>query len=235
MPFSARTLTFLRGLKAHNEKPWFESHRAQYERDVKAPLRDLVEEMDVRFARFAPEFVGDPKKSVFRIYRDVRFSRDKQPYKTHASCWFFHRDGSRRVGQEAEDGGAGFYFQIAPGNAFIAGGIWMPPRRSLGKIRDAIAEDPGGFVKLARAPALVKRFGGLDDEAKLTRMPRGYPPEHPAGEWLKLQSFTVGRVLTDAQAISGKLPALLEKDYEVMLPMVRWVNGVLGLKAAMRR
>ncbi|PYO44575.1 MAG: TIGR02453 family protein, partial [Gemmatimonadetes bacterium] len=112
MPFSAATLTFLRSLKRHNNRPWFEAHRAEYEAAVKQPMHALIEEMDVRLARLAPEIVGDAKRSMFRIYRDIRFSADKSPYKTHASCWFYHRDGSRAVGREAAGGGAGFYFQI---------------------------------------------------------------------------------------------------------------------------
>src|SRR5258705_6180506 len=122
MAFTAATLTFLRGLKRHNERPWFEAHRDEYEAVVKDPMRDLIEEMDVRLARLAPEIIGDPKRSMFRIYRDIRFSADKSPYKTHASCWFYHRDGSRAVGREAAGGGAGFYFQIAPGDSFSGGG-----------------------------------------------------------------------------------------------------------------
>src|SRR5882724_3211827 len=141
MPFTAATLTFLRGLKRNNEKPWFEAHRAVYEGFVKGPMLELIEEMDVRLARFAPEIIGEPKRSMFRIYRDIRFSPDKSPYKTHASCWFYHRDGSRAVGREAVGGGAGFYFQIAPGNSFAGGGMWRPPREALLNIREAIAED----------------------------------------------------------------------------------------------
>src|SRR5213594_3424813 len=107
MAFSTPTLTFLRGLKRHNDRAWFEAHRTEYEADVKQPMRELIEEMDVRLTRFAPEIIGDPKRSMFRIYRDIRFSPDKSPYKTHASCWFYHRDGSRAVGREAEGGGVG--------------------------------------------------------------------------------------------------------------------------------
>ena len=235
MTFSAATLAFLRGLKRHNERPWFEAHRAEYEADVKQPMRELIEEMDVRLARLAPEIIGDPKRSMFRIYRDIRFSADKAPYKTHASCWFYHRDGSRAVGREAAGGGAGFYFQIAPGDSFTGGGMWMPPREALLKLRDAIAEDPKGFAKTATDRRLMRRFGGLDEEAMLRRVPRGFAPDHPAARWLKFQSFVTGRSLTDAQAVSAKLPALLEADFRLMVPLVRWINQGLGLRAAERR
>ena len=235
MSFSPATLKFLRGLAAHNNKPWFEAHRAEYEAVIKAPMQALIEELDVRLARFAPEIVGDPKRSMFRIYRDIRFSADKSPYKTHASCWFYHRDGSRGVGREAEGGGAGFYFQIAPGESFTGGGMWMPPKEALAKIRETIAENPKAFEKIAGDQKLKRRFGGLDDEAQLKRVPRGYAPEHPAANWLRFQSFVAGRRLTDSQAVGGRLVELLVTDFTVLLPLVRWINGVLGLRAAQRR
>lgn len=235
MPFTAATLRFLRGLARHNERPWFEAHRQEYESFVRAPMRDLIEEMDVRLARLAPEIVGDPRRSMFRIHRDIRFSADKSPYKTHASCWFYHRDGSRGVGREASGGGAGFYFQIAPGACYVGGGMWMPQREALKRIRDAIAEDPKRFERIAADRRLARRFGGLDDEAVLKRVPRGYAPDHPAAQWLRYQSFITGRALTDAQAVSAKLPALLEADFALIVPIVRWINGALGLKAAAQR
>src|SRR5881296_4282516 len=100
--FTPASLAFLRGLARHNNKPWFEAHRESYENDIRAPMRGLIEEMDVRLARLAPEITGDPKRSMFRIYRDIRFSKDKSPYKTHAACWFHHRDADRAVGGDAE-------------------------------------------------------------------------------------------------------------------------------------
>ena len=235
--FSTATLTFLRGLKRHNERAWFEARRAEYEAVVKRPMLELIEELDVRLARFAPEIVGDAKRSMFRIYRDIRFSPDKSPYKTHASCWLFHRDGSRAVGRGAggDAAGAGFYFQIAPGDSFAGGGMWMPPRDALRKLREAIAGEPNRFTRIVTDRRLVRRFGGLSEEAVLHRVPRGFAPDHAAARWLKFQSFVVGRALTDAQAASARLPALLEADFRLMLPLVRWINGVLGLRSAERR
>jgi uncharacterized protein (TIGR02453 family) len=235
MTFNAATLHFLRGLKRNNVRSWFEARRTEYESQVRDPMRRLIEDMDVRLARFAPEITGHPKRSMFRIYRDVRFSKDKSPYKIHAACWFHHRDADRRVGSEAEGGGAGFYFQIAPGDSFTGGGIWMPARPVLNRIREAIAEDARGFDRVARAPRLLRRFGGLSEEAVLKRMPRGFAESHPAARWLRYQSFVTGRTLTDAQAISPRLPALLERDFEAMLPLVRWINAALGLRPATRR
>jgi uncharacterized protein (TIGR02453 family) len=235
MVFTEAALRFLRGLKRNNTKAWFERHRSQYELEVRDPMRTLIEEMDVRLARFAPEITGHPKRSMFRIYRDIRFSKDKSPYKTHAACWFHHRDADRRVGSEAEGGGAGFYFHLEPGSSFVGGGMWMPPRQVLGRIRDGIVEDPTGFDRIVRAPRLVRRFGGLSDEAVLKRMPRGYPEDHPAARWLRYQSFVTGRELSDTQVLSARLPTLLEQEFTLMLPLVRWLNGTLALRPAMQR
>jgi uncharacterized protein (TIGR02453 family) len=237
--FTPRAFTFLRGLARHNEKPWFEAHREAYERDLRAPMIALVDEMDARLGAFAPEIVGDRRRSVFRIHRDVRFSKDKRPYKTNAACWFFHRDVGRARGGDTAGGtvhgGAGFYFQLAPGDCWAGGGLWMPPRPALALIRDAVAEDHRSFERIVRARAFVERFGARDAEAMLKRVPRGYDADHPAADWLRYQSFTAGRRLDDAEPLGAGLPALLEADYRVLLPLVRWLNAALGLPAADRR
>ena len=232
MPFSPAALRFFRQLATHNDKQWFETRRAEYEDEVRQPMRELIEELDARFAHFAPEIGGDPKRSMFRINRDTRFSKDKSPYKTNAGCWFHHRAASRRVGSEAAEGSAGFYFHLQPGKSFVGAGVWMPPRPMLNKLRDSIAEDHRTFASVVKS--IPKRFGGLDDEHVLTRMPRGYPPDHPAAEWLRYESFVTGRSLTDAQVTSAKLPGLLVRDFEEMLPLVRWINGALGLAIVQR-
>src|SRR5213596_4197296 len=149
--FTPASLAFLRGLARHNNKPWFEAHRESYENDVRAPMRALIEELDVRLARLAPEITGDPKRSMFRINRDIRFSKDKSPYKTNAGCWFHHRTASGRVGAEATEGSAGFYFHLEPTKSFVGAGLWMPPRPQLNRLRDAIDDDPDGFIRMTRA------------------------------------------------------------------------------------
>jgi uncharacterized protein (TIGR02453 family) len=228
-------LTFLRGLARNNRKPWFESHRAEYERELRGPFRDLIDEMDLRLARMAPEFVGDPRRSMFRIHRDVRFAKDKSPYKTNAACQFFHADAGRGVGRDAEGAGAGLYFQLAPGQTFLAAGIWMPPRATLNRVRDALADDWETFEEIVRAPAFRRTVGKLDEESMLTRLPRGYDADHPAARWLRYQSFTVTRMLADNDALGPGLPRLLERSFRPLLPFVRWVNGAIGLKPAATR
>jgi len=234
MPFTTRALTFFRGLGRHNEKSWFEAHREEYEAEVRQPMRELIEDLDARLARFAPEIGGQAKRSMFRINRDIRFSKDKSPYKTHAACWFHHLNASRSVGSEADAGSAGYYFHLQPGGKSALGaGIWMPPRPQLHKLREAIAKDFTGFDRMVRS--IPSRFGGLDDEEMLKRMPHGYAEDHPAAKWLRYQSFTTGRSLTDDQVTSASLGSFLAREYEALLPLVRWLNNALGFKQASSR
>ncbi|MEP6689142.1 MAG: TIGR02453 family protein [Gemmatimonadales bacterium] len=233
--FRPAALAFLRRLARHNSREWFERHRAVYETEVRDPLRSLVEEMDVRLARLAPEITGDPRRSVFRIHRDVRFSADKSPYKTNAACQFYHGDAGRGAGQDAVGAGAGLYFQLADGECFVAGGIWMPARPALEKIREAVADDAEGLDAIVRAPSFRRRFKALDREAMLTRLPRGYAAGHPAERWLRFKSFTATRTVTEREATSPRLPALLERDFAALVPLVRWLNGAIGYRPWQRR
>ena len=233
--FRPAATRFLAALRRHNDRVWFERHRATYDDEIRAPLAALVEDMDVRLATMAPEIVGDPKRSLFRIHRDVRFSSDKSPYKSHAACWFYHADARRGVGSATTaHGGAGFYLDIGPAAATIGGGIWMPPRPTLARIRERIDEDPMSLAAVLRA-APLRRFGELAETAMLARMPRGYDGDHPAAALLRHQSFTVGRELTTTELFSPRLPALLAREYQRILPLVRWLNGALGLRALARR
>lgn len=241
--FPPTALDFLRGLAAHNEKPWFDAHRAEYEAAVRAPTLALVDEVDARLAELAPEFVGDRRRSPFRIFRDVRFSRDKRPYKTNAGCWFFHRDvrggapkdaGGAGAGA-AVHGGAGFYFHLEPGASFCAGGLWMPPRPALALVRGRIADRPDELPAIVAAPAFVARFGALSREAVLVRTPRGYPADEATAEWLRLQSYTASQPLPDDAVTAPDLADRLAAAYAALLPLVRWLNLALGLRPAERR
>ncbi len=233
--FGRGALTFLRQLKRNNKREWFQANRETFDNEIVVPLKLLVEEVDVRFGRFAPELAGDPKRSIFRIYRDVRFSKDKTPYKTHASCWFSHRNAAHGVGSETHGGGAGFYFHLEPGSSLVAGGIWMPARPTLNRLRDSIAVKPAEFEKSMAATGFKRRFGKLSEESMLSRLPRGFLPGHPAEKWLRYQSFTVHATLSDTEALDRRLVDRIEKDYKTMLPFVRWLNKSLGYQPADKR
>src|SRR6187397_2751326 len=148
--FNRGALTFLRQLKKNNKREWFQANRETYDNEVLAPLKLLVEELDVRFGKFAPEFVGDPKRSIFRIYRDVRFSADKSPYKTHAAAWFPHE--SRKKNPSAP----GFYLHIEPKEQFGGGGIYHPDPQTLARVRLRIVSHVKDWAKV--------RATGLDIE-----------------------------------------------------------------------
>ncbi len=233
--FGQGALSFLKRLTRNNRREWFESHRAEYEMEVRGPLAALVEEMDVRLATIAPELLGNPRRSIFRIHRDVRFSADKSPYKTNAACQFYHQDAGRGAGQDAKGAGAGLYFQLADGDCFVAGGIWMPARSTLDKIREAIAARHEELEEIVTLPAFRRRFTRLDEEAMLKRMPRGYDERHPAARWLRFRSFTVTRALPKAEVLGRRLPATLARDFAAMIPLVRWLNGAIGYRPATSR
>jgi uncharacterized protein (TIGR02453 family) len=235
--FTPAALAYLRGLKKNNRREWFEARREELVREVTGPMKALIEELDVRFAKLAPEFVGDPKRSMFRIYRDVRFSKDKSPYKSHAALWIYHRAPGRGVGKEI-DGGAGFYVHLEPNASLVAAGLWMPPRPSLAKVREHFSEDLSGWKRAVTAPAVVKRFGGLTDDEDgilLKRLPRGFAEGHPAERWLRFNSFTMHRSYADADMMSPKLPDKVMKDFALLVPMCRWLNRALGYLPAQTR
>lgn len=228
--FSTKAFTFLKGLAEHNDREWFEARRDTYEETLRAPMKALIEEMDARLATFAPEITGTVKGSMFRIHRDVRFSRNKAPYKTNAACWFFHRDSRGTVGQDAVHGGAGMYFHLEPRACLAGGGIWMPPAPALKRVRAALDVGHEEFQSIVHAKPFKQRFGAMETEAMLKRMPRGFAMDHPAGEWLRYQSFTAGCALTQAEVTSATLPDRLEEIFRTIVPLVRWLNSAMGFR-----
>ncbi|MBV6522369.1 MAG: hypothetical protein MNPFHGCM_02517 [Gemmatimonadaceae bacterium] len=233
--FRRQALAFLRQLKRHNDREWFAANRHTYERELLQPLRRFVEEMDVRCASFAPEIVGFPQRSIFRIYRDIRFSKDKSPFKTHASFWMTHRNAGHGVGSETHGAGAGYYFHLEPGESLVAGGIWMPPRDRLALIREALLDDHSSLVSALGRTAFKRRFSALSEEGMLKRMPRGVDPRHPAGPLLRHVSFTVSARLSDSDVVTANLADRVERDFRLLLPFVRWLNDALGYPPLHRR
>ena len=181
-PFTPKALAFLRALKRNNRREWFHERRDEYEQLLRRPMMAVVEGFGHEFRRFAPDLMADPKKSVYRIWRDTRFSADKRPLKTNVAAVFPHRLGDRHTS-------AGLYLEIAPEWVFAGGGLYMPDTQGLHRIRERIAEDPRAFRRVVNAPAL-KRAGGLQGES-LKRVPRGFPADHPAADYLKMKQFLV--------------------------------------------
>jgi uncharacterized protein (TIGR02453 family) len=234
-PLGPALLAFLTRLAAHNTREWFEAHRAEYERDVRAPLRALTEELDARIGTVAPEIVGDVRRSPLRISRDLRFSHDKTPYKRFAGLWLFHAGAGRSASMHANGGAAGFYLHLEPGASFVAGGMWMPPQPTLVKIRRAMSSALPAFEAALSGAPFTTRFRALDQTEMLTRLPRGARPGDPAERWLRHKSFTAQRPLTDAAVVAPDLVDDLTTDFAALTPLVRWLNEVIGYGARERR
>lgn len=233
--FSPRSLRFLRQLRRNNNREWFMARKADFEESLLQPMTEFVEEVDVVLATLAPEITGSPRRSIFRIYRDVRFSRDKSPYKTNMGCWFTHGRAGHGTGSETHGAGAGFYFHLEPGGAFAGAGIWMPPRPALNRIRSAIAEAPGDLEALLGSRRVKARFGNLSDESRLKRVPRPWAADHPAADLLRYGSFTVSAPLADREVTSPSLVRQVTRDFSLVLPFVRWLNSALGYPPADHR
>ena len=192
--FTRKTLSFLRSLKRNNDRDWFRERRDDYDRHVRAPMVAVIEQLGHDLKQFAPELETSPKKCLYRIYRDTRFSADKSPLKTHVAASF------RQRGLSSGEG-AGLYFEVAPGWVWIGGGFYAPETAHLVKIRERIASTHPELHRLAHAAPFRRAFGTLDGE-RLTRVPRGFPRDHPAADYLKFRSFLAGREFPAEFAIS---------------------------------
>ncbi len=218
--FTNDTLKFLRALKRHNDREWFKARKPEYEQHVRMPMIAVIERLAGDFRRFAPEMVASPKTSLYRIYRDTRFSEDKTPLKIQVSASFRWR------GLEKGEG-AGLYLEIHPQWVWMGGGFWAPPQPQLVRIREHVAQTWPRIHRVATARAFTRVAGALDGE-KLTRVPRGYPADHPAAEYLKFKQFLGGREFPPEFATSAEFyPALME-TYKGLMPLIRFLNDPLA-------
>jgi uncharacterized protein (TIGR02453 family) len=221
--FPGEGIRFLRDLRKNNNRDWFQAHKTAYEESVKLPMQSLIAALQPGMRKLAPEFELNPKRDIFRIYRDVRFSKDKSPYKTHAAA-VFHAKGTRW------EGCAGFYVHIEPGEIYAGGGIYMPDPKQLKLIRQSIAERSKEFLGILNRKSFTRNFSGFEGE-KLTRVPKGFAPDHPMGEWLKFKSYYAGVTWSEKVCRSDDFPAKLLGLYGDMLPLVRFLNRALGIGA----
>jgi uncharacterized protein (TIGR02453 family) len=219
--FPKEGIAFLQKLKRNNNREWFEKHKTDYETFVKLPMQSLIASLQPYFDRFAPEFDANPKRSLFRIYRDIRFSKDKTPYKTHVAAHFVIRGKPKGIE------GSGYYLHIEPGEIFLGGGIYMPDGDQLKKIRRAIAAKADDFLSIIEKKNFKKRFGKLEGE-RLQRVPQGFEPDHPMAEWLKLKQFFVGVTLPEQKCFSELFPETIADIFEDAVPLVRFLNNAMG-------
>jgi uncharacterized protein (TIGR02453 family) len=222
--FTKDTLRFLRDLARHNERAWFHANKVRYEAAVRDPMLRLIGDLAEPLARISPHYRADPRPvggSLFRIQRDTRFANDKTPYKTHAGARFFHARG-RQVEAPL------FYLQVAPGDSFVAAGLWRPGPEAQRRVRAFLLDNPAAWRAAVHGPAFRRRFemGG----ETLTRAPRGFDPAHPLIEDLKRKDYVVWRRLDDADVLGPRLRATVAADFARMAPLVDYLCAALDLE-----
>jgi uncharacterized protein (TIGR02453 family) len=220
-------MKFLRGLARNNDREWFEARRDVYERALKAPMLALVEEISAAMEEFAPEHVRPPHKIAFRIYRDIRFSANKLPYKTHLGAWWARR------GMEKTSGG-GFYLQVSPQEVVVAAGVYMPEREQLLTLRRWMSANHEAYrarvKKLMKARGAgfegVAGFQAIEAQA-LTRMPRGFAADDPADELVRAKNWGVRAALPAALALEPVLAREIVRRFRMAAPLVDALNEAI--------
>jgi uncharacterized protein (TIGR02453 family) len=225
--FTPETLSFLRRLKRNNRRDWFNARREGYERHVRQPMAAIVERLAEDFRTFAPELVASPRASMYRIYRDTRFSPNKAPYKTHVAAIFPARGLPKHEG-------AGLYFHVSPDEVWVGGGMYAPQTPQLQAVREHIATHSRQLRAIVESPAFRRTVGGLDGE-RLQRVPRGFARDHEAAEYLKYRQFLAGREFPPTFATSVAFYGGLLKVFRQIAPLVRFLNQALPTSASSGR
>jgi len=212
------TLDFLKGLKQNNNRGWFNKHKDDYQTAL-TDMEQTVDEMILAVEQFDSRVKGlQPKDALFRIYRDVRFAKDKSPYKEHFGAVIAPQ------GRKTQD--AMYYFHLEPGNSFLAGGLWHPPTKDLHLIRGAIEARGKGLQKIVNGAAFTKNFGKIEGDT-LKTVPRGYDKEHPQIDLLRHKDLLAIHHLTDKQVLSPGLVKNAAKMFKAMRPLNDWLNAAM--------
>jgi uncharacterized protein (TIGR02453 family) len=216
--FSPQAITFLRGLGRNNRREWFQPRKDTFETLLKAPMIQLVEAINAELLDFAPDHITDPKKAVYRIYRDTRFSADKTPYKTHLAAIFPNRGLQKHSS-------AGFYFHLTAKKVGIAAGAYGPGPDELRAVRTWLAEHHEAFRQASRRPQkLLGKIGG----SAVTRMPKGFAAGHPAEDLLRMKQWLYWIELDAELATTPRLLPELVKRFRVAAPVVEMLNAPLS-------
>jgi uncharacterized protein (TIGR02453 family) len=228
--FRHEALQFLVDLADNNSREWFQPRKADYERLLKEPMEQLCVALDEQFRTRGIPLHADPAKSPFRIYRDVRFSKDKRPYKTAVAASFaWAGDGTDSAGGRSHTDvhASGGYFHLQPGEIYVGGGVWHPEPSWLAAFRQRVATQADEFRAIVDEPAFVKTFGAISDDGEsLKRVPAGYAPDHPAADLLRKKNITFGQRLSDDEALSPHLPDVLAEAFAVGTPLLRYLASV---------
>ena len=222
--FSPAAVTFLRGLKRHNDRAWFDERKPVYEAALKAPMLAVIEAINHALADFAPDYVRPPQKCMMRIYRDIRFSPNKNPYKTNLAAWW------ARVGLERTSG-AGFYLQFDPEGVMVAGGAYMPEKDQLLQIRRYLLEHHEEYRKIVAAKKLRDAMQPLEP-LKMARGPKGFPPDHPATDLILQRQWGVSATLPAETALGPGLVKAVTTHLRLAAPLVEFLNRPLGRPAS---
>ena len=217
--FTRKTVSFLRSLKRNNNREWFRAHKEDYERHVREPMTSVVARLAVDMRSFAPELIADPKVSLFRPYRDTRFSSDKSPIKTAVGARFPSR-------QFARGEGAGLYFEVTPDWVWIGGGMYMPSSADLNAIREEITASHPRLHRLVTSPSFKRACGEMTGD-RLTRVPRGYVKDHPAARYLQFKQFLGAAEYEASFATSPAFYRELLKVFKAVTPLVAFLNRAL--------
>jgi uncharacterized protein (TIGR02453 family) len=209
-------LKFLHGLARNNDREWFTPRKAVFEAELKEPMLAIIRKVNAAMESFAPDFVRPAEKSLFRIYRDMRFSNNKLPYKIHVAAWWSAQ------GME-KTSGAGYYFHISAKEVVIAAGAYMPEKDQLAAIRHWLLENHAAFRKVLQKAAIRKTFSGFDGNS-LTRPPKGFPKEHPALDLIQCRQWGLSTTLPAETALEADFAATLIRHFKLAAPVVNALN-----------
>ena len=219
--FSDDAVKFFRGLRKNNTREWFQPRKEIFDTHIRSVMEDLVGHVNHELGKFAPLHIAEPKRAIYRIYRDTRFSNDKTPYKTHIAANF------PRQGMEKHSA-AGYYFSVSDKEIEIAGGVYMPQPDGLLAVRNHIAEHHARFDKIVRHKKLVETLGPLHGES-LTRVPKGFDPGHKAADFIRMKQWMFFKTM-DGGALM-RTPALLKEvavGFKLVAPLVDFLNEPLA-------
>ncbi len=219
--FSPFVVEFFKELEINNNRDWFLENKARYESEIKEKTIQLVELMSVLFAEIGLTYVADKKKSLFRINRDIRFSKDKSPYKTNLGIYFPFSMSHMEV---KDPQSTGLYLHIAGYETFVAGGLHMPDAKGLLSVRTRIMEDWDLFSNLINDKTFKKEFPVIDFSNSLKSTPKGFPKEHLADKWLKLKEFTPYCQMKFEDIYSSDLPEILIKKAITLKPFLEFLS-----------
>jgi uncharacterized protein (TIGR02453 family) len=225
--FRPEAITFLRNLARHNDRSWFQPRKEIFEAELRQPMLAIVRKITDAMLAFAPDHVRPAEKSLFRIYRDTRFSNDKRPYKTHIAAWWSHQ-GLQKTS------GAGYYFHVSPKETIIAAGAYMPEKEQLAAIRHWLLDHHAEFRKLLARPAVRKTFTEFEGNA-LTRPPKGFPCDHPALDLVQCRQWGLSATLPAAAALKPDIAAVIIRHFKLAAPIVDALNTPIAAALAPKK